>query len=89
MTEDAETKTVGQKIRETRLANNSYVTGAAKATVTKTNNGTFQVAADKAALLVGHVELPKKMRKNHWHHVLQMGIYQWQLQTMLLPKTGN
>ena len=49
MTEDAETKTVGQKIRETRLANNSYVTGAAKATVTKTNNGTFQVAADKAA----------------------------------------
>jgi hypothetical protein len=42
-------KTVGQKIRETRLANNSYVTGTAKMLDTKAKNGTFQIAADKAA----------------------------------------
>jgi hypothetical protein len=54
MTEDtettAETKTVGQKIRETRLANNSYVTGTAKMLDTKAKNGTFQIGADKAAI---------------------------------------
>ena len=43
-------KTVGQKIRETRIANNSYVTGTAKMLDTKTKNGTFQKAAEKAAI---------------------------------------
>jgi hypothetical protein len=46
---DEQPKTVGQKIRETRLANNSYVTGIAKMLDTKAKNGTFQIAAEKAA----------------------------------------
>jgi hypothetical protein len=42
-------KTVGQKIRDIRIANNSYVTGTAKTLDTKTKNGTFKQAAAKAA----------------------------------------
>lgn len=44
-----QSKTVGQKIRDIRIANNSYVTGTAKTLETKAKNDTFKKAAVKAA----------------------------------------